>query len=63
VAVACLLLYRKIKEKKDILADLSTATAANLCMAVLMRSEPVVNLLFTVLCSVPVSADLSRLAI
>jgi hypothetical protein len=62
LAVAGLLLYRKIEQDRNILADLSTATAANLCMAVLMRSEPVVNLLFTVFCSVPVSADLVRLA-
>jgi hypothetical protein len=54
IAVACFLLYRKIKEDRYILADLATATAANLCVAVLMRSEPVVNLLFTVFCSVPV---------
>jgi hypothetical protein len=55
LAVACLLLYRKIKEDRYILADLASATAANLCVAVLMRSEPVVNLLFTIFCSVPVS--------
>jgi hypothetical protein len=55
LAVACLVLYRKIKEDRYILADLATATAANLCVAVLMRSEPVVNLLFTIFCSVPVS--------
>jgi hypothetical protein len=57
LAVACLVLYRKIKEGRYILAELATATAANLCVAVLMRSEPVVNLLFTVFCSVPVSIN------
>jgi hypothetical protein len=57
LAVACLVLYRKIKEDRYILADLATATAANLCVAVLMRSEPVVNLLFTIFCSVPVSIN------
>jgi hypothetical protein len=55
VAVACYLLHRGIHEHEDVIAHLATATAANLCVAVLMRSEPVVNLLFTVFCSVPVS--------
>lgn len=55
IGVAVFLLHRRIGENKDILANLSLATAANLVVAVLMRSEPVVNLLFTVFCSVPVS--------
>jgi hypothetical protein len=55
VAVACYLLQRGIREHEDVIAHLATATAANLCVAVLMRSEPVVNLLFTIFCSVPVS--------
>jgi hypothetical protein len=55
VAVACYLLYRGIHKRENVIAHLATATAANLCVAVLMRSEPVVNLLFTVFCSVPVS--------
>jgi hypothetical protein len=59
LATACFILYRKIKEDKYILATLATATAANLCVAVLMRSDPVVNLLFTVFCSVPTSFPLS----
>lgn len=59
IAVACLILYRKIEEKRNILPDLATATAANLCMAVLMRSEPVINVLFTVFCSVPTWIPLS----
>lgn len=54
-AIACFLLFQRIKENRYILANLATATAANLCLAVLMRSEPVVNLLFTVFCSVPVT--------
>jgi hypothetical protein len=54
LAVVGLLLYRTIHQGKNILPDVATATAANLCTAVLMRSEPVVNLLFTVSCSVPV---------
>lgn len=53
LAVACFILYRKIALGQRVLADLATATASNLCVAVLMRSEPVVNLLFTVFCSVP----------
>ncbi|KAF2034561.1 acetyl-CoA synthetase-like protein [Setomelanomma holmii] len=53
VAFACFILYRRIKEDRYILANLASASAANLCVAVLMRSEPVVNLLFTVFCSVP----------
>ena len=40
------------------LKDLATATAANLCMAVLMRQDHVVNLLFTIACSVPTSAPM-----
>jgi hypothetical protein len=59
VATACFILYRGIKENKYILADLATATAANLCVAVLMRSEPVINLLFAVCCSVPTSWPLA----
>jgi hypothetical protein len=53
LAIAGFILYRKIALGKRVLADLATAAASNLCMAVLMRSEPVVNLLFTVFCSVP----------
>jgi hypothetical protein len=58
LAVAGYILHRKIAQGKRVLADLATAAAANLCMAVLMRSEPVVNLLFTVFCSVPTSFPL-----
>ncbi|CAE7209334.1 hypothetical protein P3342_011865 [Pyrenophora teres f. teres] len=53
MAVAAFLLNRKIAERRDILSNLALAFAANLVVAVLMRSEPVVNLLFTVFCSVP----------
>lgn len=35
------------------LSDLATATAANITVALLMRQEYVINLLFTVACSVP----------
>lgn len=59
LAVAGFILYRKIEQGKNVLADLATAAASNLCMAVLMRSEPVVNLLFTVFCSVPTSFPLA----
>lgn len=59
IATACYILYRRVKEDRYILTDVSTAFAANLCMAVLMRSEPVINLLFTVACSVPTSWPLA----
>ncbi|UPX17835.1 uncharacterized protein EKO05_0008165 [Ascochyta rabiei] len=59
LCVAGLILYRRIEQGQRVLADLATAAAANLCMAVMMRSEPVVNLLFTVFCSVPTSFPLA----
>jgi hypothetical protein len=59
VAAAAVILYRRVKKERPMLADLASATAANLCMAVLMRSDPVVNLLFTIFCSVPTSWPLS----
>lgn len=62
IAVAVFLLHRRIGEKRDILSDLALATASNLVVAVLMRSEPVINLLFTVFCSVPVSQNVSDFA-
>lgn len=58
-AVACLLTFRFFREQKPMLAHLATATAANLCVAVLMRSEPVINVLFTVFCSVPTFVPLA----
>lgn len=59
LAVAAFILYRKIGQGRNVLGDLATAAASNLCVAVLMRSEPVVNLLFTVFCSVPTSFPLA----
>lgn len=59
LAVACFILYRRIKSDRYMMADLATATAANLAAAVLVRSEPVINLLFSVLCSVPTSFPLA----
>lgn len=59
LGVAGYIVYRKSARGEQILADLATAAAANLCMAVLMRSEPVVNLLFTIFCSVPTSFPLA----
>lgn len=59
VAVACFLLYQWIQQSRWILASIATAFAVNLCMAVLMRSEPVINLLFTIFCSVPTWLPLS----
>lgn len=59
LAVAGFILHRKIGQNKRVLADLATASAANLCMAILMRSEPMINLLFTICCSVPKSFPLA----
>lgn len=59
IAVACYILYRRVKQARYVLANMATATAANLCMAVLMRSEPVINMLFTIFCSVPTSFPLA----
>jgi hypothetical protein len=58
IAVASFILYRRIGERENILGHLATATASNLLVAILMRSEPVVNLLFTICCSVPVCSNL-----
>jgi hypothetical protein len=52
--VAVLLMIRFGAEGRG-LQNISTAVAANLTMAVLMRQEHVINLLFTVACSVPTS--------
>jgi hypothetical protein len=51
--VAGFILHRRIQLQRRILADVATAAASNLVVTVLMRSEPMVNLLFTVFCSVP----------
>ena len=59
IAMACFIIWRRNGQNRFILSDVSTAFAANLCMAVLMRSEPMVNLLFTVACSVPTSWPLA----
>ncbi|KAF2015836.1 nonribosomal peptide synthetase 12 [Aaosphaeria arxii CBS 175.79] len=59
VIAAAIILYWRVKNDRYMMADLATATAANLTMAILMRSEPVINLLFTIFCSVPVSWPLS----
>lgn len=59
IAVACFLLYKKVNNDREILGDVVTAFAANLCVAVLMRSEPMVNLMFTLACSVPTSWPLA----
>lgn len=59
VAVACYILWRRYTRNRYMVADIATATASNLAVAVLMRSEPVVNLLFTAACSVPTSWPLS----
>jgi hypothetical protein len=58
IAVACWLLQRDLKHHMYPLRSVATATAANLCAAILIRSEPVINLLFIVSCSVPTSFPL-----
>lgn len=51
------MIHRFVVQGQD-LPSLATATAANLSVAVLMRQDHVVNLLFTLACSVPTSAPL-----
>jgi hypothetical protein len=51
--VACWLLYRYAESDKYPLSSTATATASNLCAAILIRSEPVINLLFFVFSSAP----------
>ncbi|KAF2737762.1 acetyl-CoA synthetase-like protein [Polyplosphaeria fusca] len=58
IAVALFILYRRVKDARPMLVDVSIAFATNLTVSVLMRSEPVINLLFTVSCSVPTSFPL-----
>ncbi|KAF1931336.1 tyrocidine synthetase 1 [Didymella exigua CBS 183.55] len=53
IGVACWILNRGIKSQEYPLSYVATATAANLCASILIRSEPVINLLFTVFSSVP----------
>ncbi|UPX20245.1 uncharacterized protein EKO05_0010485 [Ascochyta rabiei] len=53
IGVACWILNRGIKDQHYPLSYVATATAANLCASILIRSEPVINLLFTVFSSVP----------
>lgn len=53
VGVACWLLYDNIKRQEYPHSSVANATAANLCAAILIRSEPVINLLFKVFSSVP----------
>jgi hypothetical protein len=58
IVVACWLLQRDLKHHVYPLQSVATATAANLCAAILIRSEPVINLLFTIFCSLPTSFPL-----
>jgi hypothetical protein len=60
IAVASFVLYTKTREQETIIPALGIATASNLVVAILMRSEPIVNLLFTIFCSVPVRLDYMR---
>lgn len=56
-AIAAILMARYGKTGRH-LENMSTAIGANLCMAVLMRQEIVINFLFKIACSVPISAPL-----
>ncbi|KAF2023996.1 acetyl-CoA synthetase-like protein [Setomelanomma holmii] len=58
IGVACWLLHRDIRHNKYPLSSAATVTAANLCAAILIRSEPIINLLFTILSSLSTSAPL-----
>ncbi|KAF2112839.1 hypothetical protein BDV96DRAFT_145094 [Lophiotrema nucula] len=55
LGAACFILWRRVKKERPMLVDIAIAFASNLTAAVLMRSEPVINLLFTTFCSVPTS--------
>lgn len=57
MAAVIYMIHRFATQGIDI-PSLGTATAANLCTAVLIRQDHVVNLLFTLACSVPTSAPL-----
>ncbi|OAF58720.1 hypothetical protein VC83_05144 [Pseudogymnoascus destructans] len=56
--VAVIYMIHRYAVQRPGLPSLGTATAANLCTAVLMRQDHVVNILFTLACSVPTSAPL-----
>lgn len=53
IGVACWLLYEGIESREYPLSSVANATASNLCAAILIRSEPIINLLFFVFSSVP----------
>ncbi|KAG9188969.1 hypothetical protein G6011_05837 [Alternaria panax] len=53
IGVACWLLYGYVESSKYPLSSIATATASNLCVAILIRSEPIINLLFYIFSSVP----------
>jgi NAD(P)H-flavin reductase len=59
LAAASVILYRRVKKDRPMLADIATAMTANLTMAIAIRSEPVINLLFTIFSSVPTSWPLA----
>jgi hypothetical protein len=56
--VACWLLDRYVEDGQYPLPSIAIATASNLCAAILIRSEPIINLLFYVFLSVPTWAPL-----
>ncbi|KAL1301945.1 hypothetical protein AAFC00_002404 [Neodothiora populina] len=59
--VACILVLVQLRHQGSSIAtytNASTAAGANICVAVLMRNEHVVNVLFRIVCCVPHSAPL-----
>lgn len=59
IAAACVVLYWRLAQGRFILEQVSLAFAINLTQAVIMRSEPVIHVLFTVCASVPQSWPLA----
>ncbi|KAL6717774.1 hypothetical protein ACLMJK_003859 [Lecanora helva] len=57
VAIITIFAYRRTLNNLT-LSDLATATAANVTASLLMRQDYVINLLFTIACSVPTSMPL-----
>jgi hypothetical protein len=58
-AAAVIILYLRVKKDRYMMADIATATAANLAVVILTRAELFLNLIFTIFCSVPTSWPLA----
>ncbi|CAI6337822.1 unnamed protein product [Periconia digitata] len=61
VALACYILWawQRYSQNRFVIANIATAAASNLTATVLVRSEPVINAIFAVFCSVPTSWPLA----